>query len=62
MFSETYCQAKGLEIVSKHFFLFKCLTCGQIIAPEFNNIGQLPKDWWKCPNGCNKDNVLGGEV
>lgn len=57
MFSAAYCQGKGLEMVSKNFFLFKCSTCGETITPEFNKSGHLVKNWWLCPNGCNKGNV-----
>lgn len=57
MFSEAFLTERGLETISKRFFLYKCVTCGQIITPEFNTNGHLVKNWWLCPNGCNRGNV-----
>lgn len=57
MFSKAFLTERGLETVIKKFFLYKCSNCGQIITPEFNKNGHLVKNWWLCPNGCNRGNV-----
>lgn len=30
-----------------------CNKCGTRWTPEPQADGNLPADWWKCPNGCN---------
>lgn len=34
-------------------FTFQCAECGAKWTPQLREGPSLPRDWWKCPAGCN---------
>lgn len=43
----------GVAIVSESDFHLQCVRCHQDWSPNILPGGRLPRDYWKCPNGCN---------
>ena len=41
---------------------FQCKVCGEQWSPMLRSGGRLPKRWWACPNGCNKNVIPPGTV
>jgi DNA-directed RNA polymerase subunit RPC12/RpoP len=42
---------KGIELLGHT--LYRCKACGQRFSPNLLPGGRLPRNSWKCPNGCN---------
>lgn len=52
--SEGKQQNVGVELVNfPDNIRIKCITCRIKWSPELDSKGRLPKNYWKCPNGCN---------
>ena len=32
-----------------------CNECGKQWSPNLQAGGRLPRHWWECPNGCNRE-------
>jgi len=45
----------GVELTNRWKVEMKCLWCGQSWTPNFLPNGRLPRGYWQCPNGCNKE-------
>ncbi len=43
----------GVHLIDQRNVRLECKTCGGKWSPNLQEGGRLPKDWWKCPNGCN---------
>lgn len=43
----------GIELVDPSSVRLRCRDCGQLWSPNLGTGGQLPRGWWRCPNGCN---------
>lgn len=41
---------------------YRCKDCGEKWSPTLKSSGRLPKRWWACPNGCNKNVVPPGTI
>ena len=44
----------GVKCISVSHFRLKCEKCGADWSPNVQSGGRLPRDYWVCPNGCNK--------
>jgi hypothetical protein len=43
----------GVTITSESSVHLRCDACGQSWSPNLLSGGRLPKNYWKCPTGCN---------
>jgi|GEM_PF-813382 len=43
----------GVDVISGDPVFLCCQACKQKWSPNISPGGLLPKDYWKCPNGCN---------
>ena len=34
---------------------YRCKKCGYIWSPDIQMGGRLPRGWWRCANGCNRE-------
>jgi len=48
---------RGVQCVDHSTGLFECLECGRRWYACFQNGGRLPRGYWKCPSGCNHDDL-----
>lgn len=46
---------KNVELVNEDTFTLKCLSCEHTWTPEIEGKKRMPKNYWRCPNGCNVD-------
>lgn len=53
-FNESSLEMVNVKIVDKTEIVLKCKTCNLTWSPNKQTNGRLPRGWWKCPNGCNK--------
>ena len=42
----------GVDLVSESTVTLRCQTCGAVWSPNLQPGARLPKNYWKCPNGC----------
>ena len=42
----------GVKILDKVNIRLQCEKCGQEWSPNLLPGGRLPRNYWKCPNGC----------
>jgi len=42
----------GVKILDKGQVTLECEKCGQVWSPNLLRGGRLPRNYWKCPNGC----------
>ena len=43
----------NLDLLDLDTFRVRCRSCGAWWSPDILPGGELPKNWWRCPNGCN---------
>lgn len=43
----------GLEMLDLSWL--RCMSCGAAWSPNLRTGGRLPRNYWKCPNGCNAE-------
>lgn len=43
----------GVVVVDLSAARLKCKKCGQVWSPMIQTGGRMPKNYWRCPNGCN---------
>ena len=48
-------ERKNVELVDEASFTLKCANCNHTWSPETEGKKRLPKNYWRCPNGCNVD-------
>ncbi len=48
----------GVEWRDESAGILGCLTCGQGWTVMLRQGGNLPRNYWRCPNGCNSDENL----
>ena len=53
-FNESSLEKVNVKIADKKRTVLKCKSCNQTWSPNLQINGRLPRGWWKCPNGCNK--------
>jgi hypothetical protein len=51
--SHTQLDQVGVDMINSDPIFLRCQTCKQKWAPNIQPGGLLPKEYWKCPNGCN---------
>ncbi len=44
----------GVKVLDSDRILLECEKCGQKWSPSLLSGARLPKNYWRCPNGCNK--------
>lgn len=44
----------GIALVNRNNLSLRCVTCGEIWAPQLDSTGKLPFDYWLCPTRCNE--------
>lgn len=44
---------KNVELIDEASFTLKCTNCNHTWAPKTEGRKRLPKNYWRCPNGCN---------
>ena len=44
---------KKVELVDEASFTLKCANCNETWTPKVEGRKRLPKNYWRCPNGCN---------
>ncbi len=45
----------GVRVLDRNKINLQCFECNETWTPELTKGHKLPKDWWICPKGCNKD-------
>jgi hypothetical protein len=45
----------GVQILNLTRVHLKCKTCGTVWFPNSLSRERLPRNYWKCPKGCNKE-------
>ena len=48
----------GIEFIQKLFVGIVCKTCNTEWTVKTDDKGNMPKNYWLCPNECNKDIIL----
>lgn len=51
----TSLQKVGVEILDVAGLRLRCKSCKKAWSPNLLSGGRLPRNWWKCPNGCNEN-------
>jgi PleD family two-component response regulator len=46
-------EKRNVELVDEASFTLRCANCNQTWAPKTEGRKRLPKNYWRCPNGCN---------
>ena len=54
-YSEGQLAKVGVELVSVNHGVLKCNACGQKWSPMIRRGGKMPRGYWQCPNGCNRE-------
>jgi hypothetical protein len=54
-FTENEMNKVGVTITDAYRIRLQCKSCGCAWSPNLQSEGKLPKGYWRCPNGCNKD-------
>jgi PleD family two-component response regulator len=44
---------KNVELVDEGSFTLQCTICNHTWTPEIEGRKRMPKNYWRCPNGCN---------
>jgi len=45
----------GVKLLDKFRIKLQCMTCGMIWQPVPFPELRLPRNWWHCPRGCNRN-------
>ncbi len=46
----------GVEVLDQDRWHFRCAFCAQFWSPNYpSHSRRMPRRYWQCPNGCNKD-------
>jgi hypothetical protein len=45
----------GVELLDPASVTLRCEHCGRQWIPNRLSGGDLPPDYWRCPNGCNRN-------
>ena len=53
-----FLRTKNIECMDPQIGEFRCLICG--LTWSLDTYINWPKDWWKCPHGCNNPKKGGG--
>lgn len=43
----------GVELCGGSSLALRCQSCGRMWWPNLLEGGKLPRNYWKCPGGCN---------
>jgi len=47
----------GVSVVDPHRLILECDRCGRRWSPNLLTGGRLPRGYWKCPWGCNTEDI-----
>ena len=47
----------GVSLINPHRVVLECNRCGWRWCLPAKGRGRLPKGYWKCPNGCNSEDI-----
>ena len=51
-------EKRGVKLIEgSQNTIFECLACGRRWAALIQRGGRLPRGYWKCPEGCNHDDL-----
>lgn len=53
LFAQADLARVGVQILDLSHAILGCKRCGASWSPEISPGGRLPRDLWKCPQGCN---------
>lgn len=54
--SKSKMEKLGVKIIdNERSIRLECAVCGCVWSPNLLEGGRLPRGYWKCPEGCNKD-------
>jgi hypothetical protein len=56
-FSESELKRVQVEIINPYRLVLRCAQCGWGWSPMICAGGRLPRNYWKCPGGCNHDGL-----